>query len=269
MPSNRKAFYLRRFWIIVRVTMLGVVVACMRQPLLAAERDTQGTLDAKQLIDALANHNPKPKLVETYADGYTPLFDANYDWREYDRVTKAVRFLKRHAEEVWPELLRHFDDPRYCITVGTIDIDSATNYTVGQVCQRIVRQWLTAAHERHTHYLILNKLDYWSLHDPKTVKASEDLKTWCDARKDKKLYELQIDMCRWAIGQAAKINQEPERREAFIKALQVEIEAIEHTRAPVGYIWIGEGRGDAVPYNVKKAAKLRDLWEKQKAEEKQ
>ena len=67
----------------------------------ASAADTQDNthLDGpalEALIDALANHNKKPVMIDVstgVSAGRNPLFDNDYDWKEDERVQKAAKDL--------------------------------------------------------------------------------------------------------------------------------------------------------------------------------
>ena len=89
--------------------------------------------DASAMIEKLVNLNPAPELVGDGSDT-VPIFDKKYDWAEYHRVWKVLRELATDAEVLWPELVKHLDDDRYCMT-GVTFSDSTFNWTVGDACQ--------------------------------------------------------------------------------------------------------------------------------------
>src|SRR5262249_58899734 len=58
-----------------------------------------------KMIDALANRNRPPKLVPIEENGpRLPLFPANYDWKEHERVRTALGKVQREkTPEMWEE----------------------------------------------------------------------------------------------------------------------------------------------------------------------
>ena len=100
--------------------------------------------DARATIEKLVNRNPVPKLVGTQGEA-RPIFDVKYDWAEYHRVWDALRELAPNAETLWPELVKHLDDDRYCMTAWTFS-ENTHNLTVGEVCRQLISDSLSEAY---------------------------------------------------------------------------------------------------------------------------
>jgi hypothetical protein len=253
------------FLVVQRLTVMLTPLVCPL-PATGQEGDTNVILvpgkdltDARSVINALENHNPAPGR-EYNGDGYSPLFCKKYNWDEYRRVSKVIQFLKCHGEEAWPELLQHFDDKRYCITVGVNEYDSSRNCTVGDMCQQIVRDYLTAAYRRHISQLRVDEIQYYVLCAPAMLRKPEDLKAWCDKRKGKRLYELQIEMCEWAIEAARKLDAY-RRPNAFAVAVRFEIDSLQTSRTAATYSLLRAPDGDTLPYTADYAEKIRRRME--------
>ena len=221
-------------------------------------------INAGKVFNALANHNRAPKIISYGLEGDAPLYDKEYDWQEDDRIIPVVRFVKNHAEMMWPELLKRFDDERYCISVATEAHESGWNCTVGRVCQDIVRTYLTAAYERHMHILLAMEREYMAMIYPSIIRKPKDLLAWCEERKEKELYELQMEMCEWAIKEAVKTRSTTvDRRKAFVQAVKTEIKALYYSQAAVRYKWLGIGFGMECFYTPKIAEKIRNWYRKE------
>src|SRR5437899_2608445 len=66
-----------------------------------------------KMIDALANRNRPPKLVDMDGDRL-PLFPDEYDWKEDRRVRSALGKVRaERTAEMWEELVRGIGDERY------------------------------------------------------------------------------------------------------------------------------------------------------------
>jgi hypothetical protein len=133
-------------WIVHQADTMAI--ASEEKKVIALEGEGDNLIDAEKVINALENHNPVPEIIGGLETS-KPLFDEKYNWSEQERVAKLIRFLKCHAEEAWPYLLKHFDDKRYCVTVSELEGDCCRNFTIGKVCQDMVLHYLTAACDRH------------------------------------------------------------------------------------------------------------------------
>jgi hypothetical protein len=188
-------------------------------------------IDAREIIDALENHNRAPKIVGAMPDE-EPLFDKKYDWREQDRVAKAIQRLVDHAEQAWPELFKHFSDNRYSITYcRSFSADRPINYDIGDVCNSIVLKYLAAGYNQHRPP---GERAWRMLHVPFFAGNRESVKKWCQARAGKKLYELQIEMCERAIPLVAGLTDVPEEtRGKSIAAIKSQIDELRKSRTAV------------------------------------
>lgn len=204
-----------------------------------------GKTDAHAMVEALANHNFQPKLDHEFR----PHLGSAYDWSEKGRVWNAVNALIGNAEEAWPELVMHLDDDRYCLTVQTID-GFVYNWSVGEMCREIVGRNLG---EACFQSVPLYELVYYRLRLPKIARDKKQLKAWCEARRERRLYELQIEVCQGAQPEVAKIQSElkipdPKRHEWF-DAINAKIESLRRSKVPVG--WRRFGPEELVPYQEK------------------
>jgi hypothetical protein len=216
-----------------------------RAPLRAASGDAadkrgarqltkSGTADAQRLIDAIANHNPRPRCVGEDPD-IIAVFDKKYDWSEQHRVEKAIQTLLDRAEEAWPELLKHLDDARYCIT---LDVNgSAINVNVCGACRNLMVHTLSSAHIDHIPHESF--IAFSNLRIPDFAGGDNaKLIAWCRERSNKKLYELQIETCQWAVKAVADLELiEDEISEAdkarSIAEITARIETLRRTKKAV------------------------------------
>jgi hypothetical protein len=166
----------------------------------AKEVERIDRLKPNEAVDALINRNAAPRL-NPIADGkIRPEFSAGYDWAESDRIRSLLREMGPHVEGLWPALVKHLGDERYCITVEW-ESGISYNWTVGDVCQRLITVPLNNGYLDSLQPL--TKAQYFRFAKPAFANDQKTLKAWCEARKDKELYELQMEVCRWA---AAEIN---------------------------------------------------------------
>jgi len=207
--------------------------------------------DAKKSISELVNKNAAPKLVGQN-DDWQPLFDRRHDWKEDDRVAAAIAELVGHGEEALPELLKHFDDNEYCMTYKSSIVENADNYTVGWVCSVVADELLSEAHCRYVPDgdVIIYHLRY-------AVGGNEGLRAWCLARKEKKLYELQIEQCELVIPKilAAEDVDDSEKRKA-VDSIRSEVKALQKRRVPEAPSRFGE-RMSLSRFNREQAEELR------------
>jgi hypothetical protein len=87
--------------------------------------------------------------------------------------------------------VQHLGDDRYCKTVG-IDARYPRNWSVGTVCQHILGETLSEPFYRHVGG---SKEDYHRFRLPAIAKDKKKLREWCLARRDRQLFELQVEMC--------------------------------------------------------------------------
>lgn len=263
MQSKRPNLLARLCCIAACLVILAILACCVQlggKTLIAQERATGAAtslIDVRKVIDGLRNRNAEPRMIRGDV-GFLPLFDEKYDWSEYDRVVRTIRLLKCRAEDAWPELLMHFDDGTYCVSTASEAYETGQNHTVGLVCQEIVRGYLRAGYSRHLHTLRLDKPQYMAIRSPAMLRDPATLKTWCEKRSEKKLYELQVEMCEWAIDEAATLPVLASERAAFVDAVRVEIAALNSSQTPVGYRWLGEGIGATMPFDAAEAKKIRE-----------
>jgi hypothetical protein len=188
--------------------------------------------DAKRVIESLANANSPPKLVGGVEQ--RPVFKNGFDWSEQDRVQKAIKLLVNHAEEAWPDLVNHLDDNRYAITYHFPTFDSAENYSIGDICEQIISDSIS---QGYYHQLPrrsrASEQVYHLTSEPLPCKEGK-LKTWCEARSKKKLYELQVEMCNWVLGEIPELTKATEdERKSAIAAIKTQIKTLETTKKPV------------------------------------
>jgi hypothetical protein len=181
----------------------------------------------EELFVALENHNVPPAIPKVGE----PVFGDDYNWAERDRVLRLIERVASRAEGLWPQLVGHLTDERYCITWGSSQLPQ--NLSVGDMCRYIISNNLAAA-----YYQCLpddSELALRTMSGPDVVrKGPEALKAWCQQRNDKRLYELQIEMCEWAIPTLAGIGDvsDEERRES-IAAMRATIESLRTSKKAV------------------------------------
>jgi hypothetical protein len=185
----------------------------------------KASVDGKKLIDALASKNRPPTID---ADKPTAIFGKDYNWADRDRILGVLQRLVDHAEEVWPELVAHLDDKRYCITFETDP--GSDNLSVGDVCRRIISDYLSEAYWR-----LLpedSEVAQRRLSEPEAVcRERAVVKAWCQERSKKTLCELQIEICEWAIPAVNGLRDVSDgEKRASVAAIKQQIESLHTSR---------------------------------------
>ncbi|HEX7378020.1 MAG TPA: hypothetical protein VF278_12945 [Pirellulales bacterium] len=143
------------------------------------------------MIDAMANRNPEPEVIGKGARA-KPLFADDYDWDEDKRARRAFGAIRDDHEELWEELLNHFDDKRYAWT-AEVNGASVEKKTVGGLCRLLASHRLRSPFEE---FLPVNEIGRPVRPD---LGFGGDLVRWREDRADMSLYELQIQVCESAI----------------------------------------------------------------------
>ena len=194
----------------------------------------QQTVQTRQLIEALVTRNPSPTLTSKGL-----IFDPKYDRLAAHRAWEAVPRIVSHVEEAWPLLVGHLDDERYCLTVRPLLSGGAPqNWSVGKMCHEIVARNLSEAYLRNL--APITKSVYLTMVWPNVARDAKKLKIWCDARKDKELYELQIEMCQWAITEVPNLRKTPlQTRRTWSRAIEAEIRSLQESKKAVLFSGFG------------------------------
>jgi hypothetical protein len=206
----------------------------------------RGAFDSGATLAAMGNKNPPPILSGDLHE--FARFDKRYDWAEYDRVFALAKELAKHGDEAWPQMVEHLTDKRYCTTITVTFSESIRhNYSVGDVCREIMAGWLAAPYERHLDIRsgegIWNEYSsraleraYVALWQPEFALDNKRLKAWCDARRGKRLHELQIDACQWAAAEVPRISQLSDKEKAGLAAaIRADAESLRKSRKAIRF----------------------------------
>ena len=168
-----------------------VVVSALAVPIFQTAARAQ-LIDHHKTIDSLRSRNSEPELI---GDLRQPLFDKSYDWSDQDRIVEKLNLLWSQSQVALPVLVDHLNDSQYCVTVQN-DL-SGTNWTVGDACYFAITDFLSAAYRpcipsSHNAYL--------KLAIPAIARGG-DFREWCveQLKNRRPPYELQAEMCEWAI----------------------------------------------------------------------
>lgn len=220
-------------------------------------KPTTASVDYKKLVESLKNGNAPPKIL-----GDTPdedaLFPKTYKWAEQDRILRAVQRLLDDVDRDWLVLAEFLDDKAYCLTFR--HDQSVSNYSVGDVCDLLLTESLTAAYMPH---IPKGRQAFRRLRNPDAVDV-DNLAKWCREQHEQKrpFYELQIEMCEWAMKKMSSLDEpsEDEKRDASAR-IQEQVDNMRRTRQAVTLKSVLRADFRSV-YSEKAAARIRDRYEK-------
>lgn len=189
--------------------------------------------EADKMVEAIVNRNKEPKVVRRrqLRPREFPLFPKDYDWKEEERVRTALRKLYNDTSvEVWEAMVRKGNDRRYCNTSysgssGDVYIDS-----VGLICSDFAYERLCYVFARHLPSLPPHgcPIQFWDV--------KENMPAWRNKRKDKSLYQLQIEMCEMALRELRKLDphdlSDKGKAEAR-KKIEADIKELRKTKRPI------------------------------------
>jgi lysophospholipase L1-like esterase len=164
-------------------TTPGVILTDWLQRQVSPEKK----LSIPELIDELKSKNKAPAPFDRGARQVS-LFPKDYDWQDQARVIHAWGELDARVEESMLELANHADDVDYCVTFASSPV--FRNFSVGNICRRILRAHLTPF------------IDRPGLPSPEWPWAidGESFASWLGRRKGKRLYEIQLEVAELARG---------------------------------------------------------------------
>ena len=219
---------------------------------------------AKKMVDDIVNRNKPPKFVGRPAGlpSKVALYPESYDWKEEERVRKAIAKLHEDTTvELWEELVRRSADPGYCcIVVVPVDRENPTTYTVGDVCAGLAYARLTGVFARHI------PRDSNRNGRALTVDLGFDrLADWRKERMQKSLYQLQIEVGERMVRELSRLKLDGKRlkldgkwKERIASArekIEAEIKNLRRTKQPV--ILKGDKFTDLL-YSKEAARRVRD-----------
>jgi hypothetical protein len=193
-----------------------------------AERDAKAVA---KMVEDIASRNKAPKIVDLPNEWprKVPRFPKSYDWKEQERVYKALaKLYKDTSVELWEELVRKAGDRRYSLTIVSQQSGNSRNDTVGNVCRRLAYDRLIDVFQRH--------MPAWPERCGWTVRLDvgiEDLAAWRKKRNDKSLYQLQIEVCERALKEVQKVKGiSQEMKDEARKKIKSEIKKLTRTKRP-------------------------------------
>jgi hypothetical protein len=214
--------------------LIGVTIANLAAAVAGCSGEPTGP------INALANHCQAPKIVRL-AHQVVPIYPDRYDWQEDVRVRKAFEELwKQDGEQLWPRLIAHISDPNYAFTRrDEEDMEGFTrNLTVGELCEMVARTDLLKPIVQPFRGIITSRPAkqrdlfkvFAKISEPPELR---DLKAWYQARSSRPLYQLQIELCQWAIEEMRRQDTiDSDLKSTYIADLTKEIENLTNTKIP-------------------------------------
>lgn len=153
-----------------------------------------------KLIEELVSPN-MPPVTQNRAGGNVR-FPAGYDVAAQRRIDEVRQTLQDRFEESLPFLIAALDDERYCLTISWADGDGFYNESVGAVCRNIIESQLEVYRDK----IVFSGPRHWHKYDYKQISRE-----WWQARRERKLFELQIEAVEWAIQQFEKSDDSDPR----------------------------------------------------------
>ncbi len=261
---------LRRRWMhralmIGSLSLLAAVVLGRATGGPAEKEPTKGRTTAKQvaqMVEAIANRNKPPKIVrrDRVCPSRFPLYPKDYDWKEEERVGEALTKLEEDTSvELWEALVQKANDRRYCFASYSFSSADVEMNSVGGICYGL-------AYSRLCHVFMKHLPSYPPHGSPIQMwDVIKDFPTWRKARKDKALYQLQIEVCEIALRELPKLRaievSDKEKAETR-KKIQAEIAELRRSKKPVM-----DGGGIPPPYPPREVERVREAYEKGALEE--
>ena len=226
---------------LVLFAILHCVSSSAQEPVRVGD---EPTIDTRAMVEALANRNPAPQHVGTRNE---PIFDTDFDWREDGRAWKALKLVIQNAEIAWPELVSHLDDNRYCVTYKSFS-GFTYDYTVGGACRDVILINLSSGYFETVQPE--GKQPYLALQTPRFLRDPTMLKTWCEERREMKLYELQIEICEWTATDLVNPDVLPDEdlntRKVWIAGIRRASKSLRESKTAV--LWTGFEYDTTTPY---------------------
>lgn len=151
--------------------------------------------DIANLIEGLVSRSPQPGP----GSGPVPEVPAH--------IWKSVDGLHQLGVQTFPQLIKHFDDERYCLTEESRVSGNVSHCSVGYVCRHIIKAQVNKfAPVRMGRGRAISSFDGI----PFEKKPAEE---WWDKNKTKELWELQADNIRSCITSFEQLLPTLEREE--------------------------------------------------------
>lgn len=168
------------------------------------ENQTLDEQEVEALIDDLVSKNSDPN------PGFEPFigFADEYDHEADIPVHQARKKLIEQGKIAFPILIRHVDDPEYCLAFSTSIL---RGFSVGRVCFMIIEDqvdivgmsYKSREGEDGEHHGCPN---YFTQFCDGAWYSQKGLEKWWSEKKDLSLKEMQIEALEWRIEQERNIG---------------------------------------------------------------
>jgi hypothetical protein len=253
-PNRSRFFGATCFWALLPVLSLNILFSV--SVAFAADLPKANPKQAAKLVDAIVNRNKEPKLVERRSGGprIVAIFPANYDWKEDERVRKALDTLYQAdpTVELWDELVRRSKDMSYCMIFTSPVNDDAESFRVRRIADAL-------AYYRLVHVFLQHVPTSPDGRGRLRVRIG-DVSKWRMERKDKAIYELQIEAGEIALIEVPKLKHLSKKEKHLARRkIEAEIEKLKKTKRPL-FLKYSEFWQPflGVPYDRKLAALIRE-----------
>jgi hypothetical protein len=189
-------------------------------------------IDVIKMVDAIVNGNEPPKLVfrRSGSPKAVALYPENYDWREEERVRGAIAALSQETTpELWEELVRRTADARYCVIVVGEKKQDAEICTVGRVCDNRAYWCLVGVFQK--------MMPPNAALEGRPLAVDFDvtyLEKWRRERRNKSLYQLQIEMGEIALRALSAFKDVPKDQiDRARQEVDAAIEKLKSTKVPI------------------------------------
>jgi len=190
---------IRLSWFVVAIVAFPIL------PSYGAEQSAPSDQEIKVLVDRLASRNPRPITSHEDRDmGPDYRLPPGFESEKQLPVRDAYSQLRKLGILAFPMLIERWDDKHYSVTASNQLSGWCRNYSVGEVCQMII-------------YDYLQPYGYWQAGqgDPRGRRlrpqyperflgSKPAAKKWWERHKDKTLSEMQLEAIDWVIAEEAK-----------------------------------------------------------------
>lgn len=178
-------------------------------------------------IDSLASKNTAPRLTRNNVI-YEPSFARDYDWKDQRRVLKELNALAQCDDpELWDILIAHGEDQRYSFTARRFG-PNAYNFSVGSACRMLAGEQLLWIGRMNS--------DPDSRGKPDVIVnlGLRDLAKWRSERREKALWELQVELLDQAALEVGKLERlSDDQKKALIAQIERDKDGISRSRKAV------------------------------------
>jgi hypothetical protein len=178
-------------------------------------------------IDSLASKNTAPRLTRNNVI-YEPSFPHDYDWKDQERVLEALNALAQCSDpELWDILIAHGDDQRYSFTARRFG-PNAYNFSVGSACRMLAGEQLLWIGRMNS--------DPDSRGRPDVIVnlGLRDLDKWRSERREKALWELQVELLDKAALEVGKLERlSDDQKKALIAQIERGKDGISRSRKAI------------------------------------